>query len=135
MDKLCKDISKINYFQPVSLSLHVRDSSELCCNKAYLQTIQKIRAGVKHFKKSTFATAHLRIQRRQLQIKRGLVSVGKTRFGTLYHSGDSVRRNLKPIRQLCTNKLIYIKVSDSVCGVVDALTNKEDITEIQPTFY
>src|SRR6266853_3050596 len=80
MDKLCKDISKINYFQPVSLSLHVQDSLELCCNKAYLQTIQKIRAGVKHFKKSTFATAHLRIQRRQLRIKQGLVSVGKTRF-------------------------------------------------------
>jgi hypothetical protein len=34
MDKLCKDISKIKYFQPVSLSPHIRDS-ELRGDKAY----------------------------------------------------------------------------------------------------
>jgi hypothetical protein len=99
-----------------------------------VQTIQKIRASVKYFKKSTFATAHLRIRRRHLHIKRGLVSIGKTRFGTMYHSGDSLRRNLKPIRQLCTEKLIYIKVT-SLLVARSKLSQTSVAIEIQQLFY
>ncbi|KAJ8580564.1 hypothetical protein M405DRAFT_889196, partial [Rhizopogon salebrosus TDB-379] len=45
-----------------------------------------------------------------LQIKRGLVSAGKTRFGTIYHSGESLCHCLKPIQQLCTETIINIPV-------------------------
>ncbi|KAG1743283.1 uncharacterized protein EDB91DRAFT_1081218 [Suillus paluster] len=48
------------------------------------------------------------LNNQDLQIKRGLVSVGKTRFGTIYHSGESLHCCLKPIRQLCTEKIINI---------------------------
>lgn len=75
-----------------------------------MQVIKKVRGTLKYFKKSTFATSHLVICRKQFGVKRGLVSVGKTRFGTMYHAGESIRRNLKPIRQLCSEKLIHITV-------------------------
>ncbi|KAG0701297.1 ribonuclease H-like domain-containing protein [Suillus ampliporus] len=90
MSSLCKDIGSIKFFRPV---------------------IKKIRRMIKYFKNSNIASAHLRCHRKDLQIKRGLVSVGKTRFGTIYHSGESLRRCLKPIRQLCTEKVINIPLN------------------------
>lgn len=90
MNSLCKDISKIEFFKP---------------------TIKKIRRVIKYFRKSTYAAAHLRRRRRAHHIKRGLQSVGKTRFGTLYHSGASLRRCLQPIRELATENIVTIPVS------------------------
>lgn len=87
MSSLCKDIGSIKFFRPV---------------------IKKIRRTIKYFKNSNIASAHLCRRRKDLKITRGLVSVGKTRFGTIYHSGESLRRCLKPIRQLCTEKIINI---------------------------
>ncbi|TDL27053.1 hypothetical protein BD410DRAFT_482841 [Rickenella mellea] len=66
LNLLCNDICKIPYFKP-----HIKN----------------LRRTVKYFKKSTFASAHLRIRRKKLKIRRGLKSIGKTRFGTIYHSG------------------------------------------------
>jgi len=84
-----------------------------------LKVIKKICRTIKYFKKSNFASAHLRRRRRDLQIKKGLVSVGKTHFGTVYHSGESLRRNLKPIQQLCTEGIIKIPVCRGVSFFID----------------
>lgn len=73
--------------------------------------IKQIRSSVKYFKKSNFASAHLRLARVKFSVKRGLKSIGKTRFGGLYHSGESLRQNLKPIRHLSTEKTITVPVS------------------------
>src|SRR5438128_1418081 len=78
----------------------------------YPQTIQVIRRTVKFFSKSTFANAHLKIMREKHQISRGLVSIGDTRFGTLYFAGASVQRCLAPLRELCQKKIITIPVGD-----------------------
>ncbi|KAG2055259.1 hypothetical protein BDR06DRAFT_1046462 [Suillus hirtellus] len=90
MSSLCKDIGSIEFFQPV---------------------IKKICQTIKYFKNSNIASAHLCCcHHKDLQIKRELVSVGKTRFGTIYHSGESLCCCLKPIQQLCTEKVINILV-------------------------
>jgi hypothetical protein len=51
---------------------------------------------IKYFKKSSFARAALKQERTKLKVKRGLVSIGKTRFGTTYWSGESVKCCLPP---------------------------------------
>jgi len=78
------------------------------------QTIWVVRRALKFFSKSTFANAHLKIMRQKHQISRGLVSIGKTRFGTLYFAGASVQRCLPPLRELCGKRTITIPVSDSL---------------------
>ncbi|KAG1829908.1 hypothetical protein F4604DRAFT_1887509 [Suillus subluteus] len=80
MSSLCKDIGSIKFFQPV---------------------IKKIRRTIKYFKNSNIASTHLHCHRKDLQIKKGLVSVGKTCFGTVYHSGESLRL-LAPIAKAIT---------------------------------
>jgi len=56
---------------------------------------------VKFFQKSTFANAQLRISRQKYKVSRGLVPIGKTRFGTIYFAGSSIQRCLTPLRELC----------------------------------
>lgn len=53
---------------------------------------------------------HLKRKRKKLKISRGLVSIGKTRFATIYHSGESVKRCLPAIRDMCGEKIITIPV-------------------------
>lgn len=69
-----------------------------------------MRITIRYFKKSTYAAAHLREKREEMGIKRGLVSVGKTRFATVYHSGESLRANQPAIESLCRSGEIKIKV-------------------------
>ena len=44
-----------------------------------------------------------------MDIKKGLQSIGNTRFLTIYHSGLSVGRCLTPIWGLITTKVIQLK--------------------------
>ena len=74
--------------------------------------------------------AHLCIQRQHLGIKQGLVSVRKTRFGTLYHAGDSVHCQSGNCVQI--NWFILKWVAGMVWSKL--LPMKEHMTEIQPTF-
>jgi len=76
-----------------------------------LQAIKTTRRVIKFFKKSTFANSHLKLARKTHGVTRGLVSIGKTRFGTIYFAGASVQRCLAPIRELCANETIRIPVS------------------------
>lgn len=69
-----------------------------------------MRITIRYFKKSTYAAAHLRDKREEMGIKQGLVSIGKTRFATVYHSGESLRVNQPAIESLCRSGEIKIKV-------------------------
>lgn len=89
MNLLVKDICVISFFQPA---------------------IKTCRRVIKFFKKSTHANSHLRIARKTFKVTRGLVSIGKTRFGTMYFSGASVQRCLPAIRDLCRNQIVKIPV-------------------------
>ncbi|KAG1787329.1 uncharacterized protein HD556DRAFT_1409571 [Suillus plorans] len=87
MNLLVKDICTIPFFQPA---------------------IKTTRRVIKFFKKSTHANSHLRSARKTFKVTRGLVSIGKTRFGTMYFSGASVQRCLPAIRDLCGNGTVTI---------------------------
>ena len=76
--------------------------------------------------------AHLCIQHWQLWIKWCLVSGGETKFGTLYHSGDLVCHNMKPIRQLYGEAHRY---QSEWLGVWCGWSSHKHPTDIQPTFY
>lgn len=52
--------------------------------------------------------------RQKHQVSCGLVSIGKTQFGTLYFAGASVQRCLPPLRELCGKKTITIPVCVSL---------------------
>jgi len=66
---------------------------ELACeghlHDPLLPAIKTTRRVIKFFKKSTHANSHLRSARKTFKVTRGLVSIGKTRFGTMYFSGAS----------------------------------------------
>ncbi|KAJ3520394.1 hypothetical protein NMY22_g12778 [Coprinellus aureogranulatus] len=84
----CKQVWSISYFKP--------------CIKTLCGTI-------KYFKHSNFAKEKLRQMRVQLDLGRGLESIGKTRFATLMWSAISLLRNLPGIRELVTDGVIDIK--------------------------
>lgn len=121
MDKLYKDINKITYFKPVSLMLHHHEG---LLNE--LQVIKQIYSSVKYFKKSNFASAHLHLTRVKFSTKQGLKSISKTQFGGLYHSGESLCQNLKPIHHLSTKKkkflCLWVHLSPVAFLIVQALT-------------
>ncbi|KII84265.1 hypothetical protein PLICRDRAFT_358654 [Plicaturopsis crispa FD-325 SS-3] len=87
MNRLIGDITELPHFKP---------------------TIKIVRRTVKFFKKSTQGRAHLTKARVQFKVSRGLVSIGKTRFGTIYWSGESVHRCLLPIRSVVEIGVIEI---------------------------
>ena len=77
-----------------------------------MQTISHLRSIVTYFRKSSFAKRHLTVFRVYINIKTGLVSVGDTRFLTLYYSGHSVEQCLPAIKELVERKVLTLT---SVC--------------------
>ncbi|KAH9920349.1 hypothetical protein B0H21DRAFT_701994, partial [Amylocystis lapponica] len=88
LNSLCSDICKIDVFKP---------------------TIKHLRRSLKFFKKSDQAKDKLTKRRRKLGISRGLRSIGKTRFATMYHSAASMQRCLPAIRELCAKHQVVVK--------------------------
>ncbi|KAF8510966.1 ribonuclease H-like domain-containing protein [Gautieria morchelliformis] len=74
----------------------------------FADTITRLRSIIKYFRKSSYAKRHLTALRIYLDIKKGLVSVGNTRFLTLYYSGSSLRRCLTPIKELIESKVLKL---------------------------
>jgi hypothetical protein len=75
-----------------------------------LQDISKCKAVVKFVKKSNQTTYFLTQKRKIMGVSRGLVSFGKTRFATSYHSCSSVLRCHPPLQALVESGIIAIKV-------------------------
>lgn len=87
MNLLVKDICTIVFFQPA---------------------IKTTRRVIKIFKKSTYASSHLKVACKHHKVSHGLVSIGKTHFGTIYFAGALVQRCLPPIRELCASGKVKI---------------------------
>ncbi|KDQ29995.1 hypothetical protein PLEOSDRAFT_1022692, partial [Pleurotus ostreatus PC15] len=79
LNLLAKDLAKIAYFQ---------------------ETITIIRNTVTFFNHSHGAIAELRRAHQRLSIGRGIETIGKTRFGTLFLSAISVQRNAPAIAEV-----------------------------------
>jgi hypothetical protein len=63
---------------------------------------------------STYSREHYDYQRKADNVTRGLVSIGETRFATLYWSGESLLRGLPTIRKLVAEPELGINISVSV---------------------
>jgi hypothetical protein len=50
-------------------------------------------------------------------IHRGLESIGETRFGTLYWSGQSILRGLPALKEIIANEALQIHIPVSVIAV------------------
>ncbi|KAF7303480.1 DUF659 domain-containing protein [Mycena indigotica] len=82
---------------PHHLSNLVKD---ICKLAHFEEGIEKMRTVIGFFSTSTYAGTHLKALRVIMDITKGLVTVGKTRFGTMYWSGYALLRNLPAIHEL-----------------------------------
>jgi hypothetical protein len=64
---------------------------------------------ITYFSHSSFATQHLTAQRLKMGIKTGLVSIGNTRFLTIYWASDALLKCLPAIKELVTSKVLEPK--------------------------
>ncbi|KAL5476496.1 hypothetical protein ACEPAI_3353 [Sanghuangporus weigelae] len=87
LNLLCKDIAKIDYF------------------KAVIKNVQHV---VKFFRKSSQAVTDLKKKRSELAIMVGIKSIGKTRFGTVFFSAQSIEINYPAISDLVKSKKITV---------------------------
>lgn len=83
----CKDICKLGFFE---------------------SAIRDLRRILSYFKHSTFATTLLNEERKRIGIRHGLISIGKTRFATIYYSSESLLQCLPIIRSLVKDGRIKI---------------------------
>lgn len=74
------------------------------------QLLANLRKIIKYFRKSTIASTELTILRLQDGVSRGLESIGKTRFATVYWAAESVKRCLPQLRQLMDSGKVPLKV-------------------------
>ncbi|KAI0688084.1 ribonuclease H-like domain-containing protein, partial [Cytidiella melzeri] len=105
---------------PHHLQLMLKDIGNL---PYFKKTIDCCRQTVKFFRKSSYANAHLRERRKDLNIKTGLTLFGKTRFSTVYISGCSLRTNMPAIKALCNSKTVKLKVRAFHENFVDGFAN------------
>ncbi|KAJ7496082.1 ribonuclease H-like domain-containing protein [Mycena galericulata] len=111
------------------LSLTVKDILLLPYFKS---TIKILRGTVKHFNHSKQSKALLKTARLREKIGRGLETIGKTRFATLTWSAISLRRNLNPIRGLCTSGQIEIKMTlNQLISVTEGIARAIQCLEAQ----
>ncbi|KIJ26392.1 hypothetical protein M422DRAFT_87851, partial [Sphaerobolus stellatus SS14] len=94
----------INFYDPAhGTNLACKDIVKL---PAFKGTIQDIRRILSHFKHSTISTTLLTELRKALQVSRGLESIGKTRFATIFWAALSVQCCLPAIRRLIAERRI-----------------------------
>lgn len=62
--------------------------------------INQLRKLLTHFKMSTYATGKLNAARKLLGVSRGLQSIGRTRFATVYYAATSVLSNLPALYKI-----------------------------------
>ncbi|KII82917.1 hypothetical protein PLICRDRAFT_120092 [Plicaturopsis crispa FD-325 SS-3] len=122
MSLTCKDICSLPMFKEVRL----------------IRVIRQLRATITFFRKSTHGTTHLTLERKKLEIPRGIESIGKTRFATICLSAISLERCLVPIRTLVHNSTITIKknnhlfVKNSVTGLKFEMELTQLISILKP---
>ncbi|KAI0668206.1 ribonuclease H-like domain-containing protein, partial [Trametes maxima] len=77
-----------------------KDITKLTDFKTFVSNLRKI---VSYFRRSTKASAELATTRAEDGITRGLQSIGRTRFASIYWSADALKTCLPSIRQLISS--------------------------------
>lgn len=75
----------------------------ICALPAFKPVIVILRGVIKFFGHSTETNNCMEHARIRLGIRRGIIRIGKTRFGSLYHSGESLRLCIPAIRDIVCN--------------------------------
>ncbi|PVF91233.1 hypothetical protein CPB86DRAFT_675702, partial [Serendipita vermifera] len=86
-----------------------RTLSDVCELDAFSEAIATTLSVLTFFSHSTQATTHLTRARGTLDISRGLEKIGKTRFGTVYHSSNSILRCTPAIEKVVKSGLVTSK--------------------------
>lgn len=88
-------------------------AKDICSLEVFADANSKLRAIIRFFRKSSYATHHLTAWRTILGITNGLVSIGKTRFLTLYYAIDALLPWVNVILDLIKSGVINTnKVTD-----------------------
>ncbi|TDL14241.1 hypothetical protein BD410DRAFT_734381 [Rickenella mellea] len=82
---------------------------DICALEFFKSVIADVRATIKAFKQSDKSSKALTDAKKGTSTGRGLESIGKTRFATICHSAESVRRNSDLIRDCIESGAISIK--------------------------
>ncbi|KAF8294137.1 hypothetical protein DL93DRAFT_2122975 [Clavulina sp. PMI_390] len=98
MNNMVKDIVKLPYFAPA---------------KTGVQSITK------HFKKSSFARAHLDAARLEAGVSRGIAAMGNTRFVGMYWSGKTVLDIIPLVKKLIQDNVLKLKKNTGIYWMVD----------------
>ncbi|CAE6421153.1 unnamed protein product, partial [Rhizoctonia solani] len=112
--------SILNLADPVhKINLCMQD---ICLDPLWTNALSRLRKLLTHFKLSTYATGRLKAARQLLSIARGLQSIGKTRFATIYYSATSILVNLPALYKIYRDREIDTMgtpLPDSVAEVLD----------------
>ncbi|KAI0755573.1 ribonuclease H-like domain-containing protein [Fomes fomentarius] len=105
---LAKEIPGLLNLLDVCHHLHntAKDITALIEFKVLIANLRDI---IKYFRKSTIASTELTILRLQDGVSRGLESIGKTRFATVYWAAESVKRCLPQLQQLMDSGKVPLK--------------------------
>lgn len=79
-----------------------------------MQVITTVRGVITKFHKSHLGTAELERARKELGIKRGLETIGKTRFGSVVRGAKSVDRNIPAVKLVVQRDDFDLDVSDII---------------------
>jgi hypothetical protein len=100
------DICKLTHFKPVRSVLDLM----LYVAEKVVQVIGTLRGIIAFMNKSNYATEFFDYYRHKLGIRRGLETIGETRFGTFYWSGESVLRGLPALKMMIEDDDLQIEV-------------------------
>ncbi|KAJ7769822.1 ribonuclease H-like domain-containing protein [Mycena metata] len=92
---------------------HLSNTIKDICKIEYFQdSIGKMRMTITYFSHSTYSATHLKALRVIFDINKGLETIGRTRFGTLYWAGYSLLRCLPAISELIELGIIDVTSTD-----------------------
>ncbi|EJF60691.1 hypothetical protein DICSQDRAFT_29585, partial [Dichomitus squalens LYAD-421 SS1] len=94
---------------------------DICKLEHYKESIKNLWRALKYLKKSGAAREHLRRKHLEMGITQGLVSIGKTRFASIYFASAGLLRCMPALRDLCVSKTIMIKFAAELKELVAVL--------------
>ncbi|TFK80579.1 hypothetical protein K466DRAFT_503657, partial [Polyporus arcularius HHB13444] len=80
----------------------------------FKEVIGQLRKIITYFRKSTLANTELSALRAEDGVARGLESIGKTRFATVYWSSESIRQCLPQLRRIVGSGKFAIKFEQAL---------------------
>ncbi|EUC67579.1 DUF659 family protein, partial [Rhizoctonia solani AG-3 Rhs1AP] len=94
-------------------------AKDICGLECFADANMRLRAIIKFFRQSSYATHHLTAWRRILKVAKGLIVIGNTRFVTLYYAIASLRPCLKIIVELVKSGVVAVNASHPLAWLRD----------------